>query len=80
MQPHIREQRERVKRRERRRSRLVMAVLLAFVALFLAAQYIWMGKHGMGSAARIAIIAASTVSACTIVGWVLYRRVFKQDN
>lgn len=80
MEPQVREQRERFKRRERRRSRLVMGVLFALVVLFLTAQYIWLGKHNVGSAVRIAIIAASTVSACTIVGWVLYRRVFKKDN
>lgn len=80
MESHIREQRERFKRRERRQSRLALAILLASVAMFLAAQYLWMGEQGMASAPTIAIIAASVVGACVIVGWALYRLLFKQDT
>lgn len=80
MKSHIRERRERFKRRERRQSWPAMAILLVLVVMFLAAQYLWMGEQGMASAPRIAIIAASVASACAIVGWALYRLVFKQDT
>lgn len=80
MESHIREQRERFKRGERRKSRMAMAIVFASAAVFLTAQYIWMGEQGMASATRIGIIAASIVGACAIVGWALYRLVFKQDT
>lgn len=80
MEPHIREQRERFKRRERRQGRMAMAILFTCLVVFLSAQYIWLGEHGMAGATRIGFIAASVVSACAIVGWALYRLVFKHDT
>lgn len=80
MEQHICEQRKRFKRRERRQGKLAMAILLALVASFVSAQYIWLGEQGMASANRIAVIAASISGACVVVGWALYRLVFKQDT